>query len=186
MDGQHWLDNVRSRYKRYRRNAEDAAAQVSDHDLFCVAGGNPNSIAVLLKHVGGNLRARWRDFLTTDGEKRDRARDAEFVAEGETRETILEHWNAGWDVALAELRQLRPEDLARIVTIRGAPWTVVEAVHRNLDHVVYHTGQIVSLARVFAGEAWRTQSIAIGESDAHNARMRERHGDWWNEKRNDA
>ncbi len=179
MDGQHWLDDVRRRYDRYRRRTENASEQVNDEQFFAVPGGNPNSIAVLMKHVGGNLHARWRDFLTTDGEKRDRNRDAEFIVDGETRASVLGHWQRGWDTALAELEQLGPDDLERTVTVRGQPLSVVEAIHRNLDHVVYHTGQVVCLARGFAGNDWQTQSIARGASDAHNAMMQERHGDWW-------
>ena len=179
MDAEHWLADVRKRYRSYKRDTEDAAAQVDDEAFFREAGGNPNSIAVLMKHVGGNLRSRWRDFLTTDGEKRDRDRESEFTARGETRASVMARWNEGWTIALDELDRLGPGDLARTVTVRGAPLSVVEAVHRNLDHVVYHAGQVVCLARAFAGDRWRTQSIAPGESDAHNARMRERHGDWW-------
>ena len=183
MDGQHWLDDVRARYERYKRNTERAAAQVDDAEFFATVGGNPNSIGVLLKHVGGNLRSRWRDFLTTDGEKRDRNRDREFEVEGETRESVMAHWAAGWDTAFTELDKLSLADLTRTVTVRGAPLSVVAAVHRNLDHVAYHTGQVVFLARALVGERWQTQSIARGESDVHNAAMRERYGDWWDASR---
>ena len=179
MDGDRWLDDVRARYRSYKRDAEGAAAQVGDDAFFAALGGNPNSIAVVLKHVGGNLRSRWRRFLTTDGEKRDRRRDTEFVVDGETRESVMAAWARGWEIAFAELDGLGAGDLEKTITIRGAPLSVVQAIERNLNHVAYHTGQVVTLARAFAGDAWKTQSIAPGESDAHNDRMRERHGDWW-------
>jgi len=178
MDDREWLDDVRRRYARTKRRAEDAAGQVGDDDFFRELGGNPNSIAVVMKHVGGNLRSRWRDFLTTDGEKADRHRDTEFVAASDDRAAVLADWAAGWDVATRELDALEPADLARTITIRGEPLSVVQAIQRNLDHLVYHTGQIVTLARAFCGDSWRTQSVPRGKSDAHNATMRARHGDW--------
>lgn len=179
MNERAWLDEVIAQYRQYKKRCERAAAQVSEDDLFNALEGNPVSIAVLMKHVGGNHRSRWRDFLTTDGEKSDRERDAEFVVDGETPTSIRAHWDEGWRITLDTLDSLEPADLEKVITIRGEPHTVVQALTRNLTHLAYHTGQIVHLARHFAGDSWQTLSVAVGESDAHNARMREEWGDWW-------
>lgn len=179
MDGAAWLEEVGSLYRRYKSHCERAAAQVSDEDFFLPVGRSPHSIAVLTKHLGGNHRSRWRDFLTTDGEKRDRDRESEFIAEGETRAAIEARWEEGWAIAFESLAGLEPADLDRTVTIRGEPLSVMQAIHRNLNHVVYHTGQIVQLARHFTGDAWQTLSIAPGKSEEHNAAMRAKYGDWW-------
>jgi len=179
MNAQGWLDDVQALFRQYKRMGERAAAQVSDEDFFSALGRGDNSIAVVMKHLAGNHRSRWRDFLTTDGEKRDRDRDGEFTAEGETRASIEARWEEGWGIASASLAALAPADLERTITIRGEPYTVMRAILRNLNHAAYHTGQIVQLARHFAGDAWRTLSIAPGKSEEFNAAMRERHGDWW-------
>jgi uncharacterized damage-inducible protein DinB len=178
MDGRAWLEEVQALYRRYKDYCERTAAQVSDEDFFAVLGRSPNSIAVLMKHLGGNHRSRWRDFLTTDGEKRDRDRESEFAAEGETRSSIQSKWEEGWRIAFETLASLQPADLERMITIRGQPMSVVQAIHRNLNHVVYHTGQIVHLGRHFAGDAWQTLSIAPGKSEEFNAQMRAKYGDW--------
>lgn len=178
MVGRHWLEDVVSRYRRAQDNAERAAAQVDDSAFFATLGAQPNSIAVLMKHLGGNHRSRWRDFLTTDGEKSDRARDSEFVVDGESRAAVMAVWDEGWSIALASLEALQPDDLERTVTVRGQPHSVVQAIGRNLDHAMYHCGQIVLLARAGAGESWQTLSIAPGQSEAFNASMRARFGDW--------
>lgn len=179
MDAKTWLDEVIDEYRQMRRKCERAAEQVRDEDFFATSGDYPMSVGLQMKHVGGNLRSRWRDFLSTDGEKADRRRDAEFEHEhGETREAIEAHWRGGWSIALASLEALEPRDLERTVTIRGEPHTVTRAIQRNLTHVSYHAGQIVLLARHFAGDAWQTLSVAVGESAQHNEDMRRRYGDW--------
>jgi mannose-6-phosphate isomerase-like protein (cupin superfamily) len=178
MHGRTWLDEIEAQYREHRSLCEKAAAQVPDADFFTPCGRAPLGVGVLMKHVGGNLRSRWRDFLTTDGEKADRNRDEEFRADGETRASIIARWNEGWEVALRELRALGPEDLGRTVTIRGEPHPVPRAILRNLTHVAYHCGQIVLVARHLAGERWKTLSVPPGRSEEHNAAMREKHGDW--------
>lgn len=178
MDAQAWLDEVQGQFRQYKSTCERAAAQVSDRDFFAVLGPGENSIAVVMKHLGGNHRSRWRDFLTTDGEKADRDRDGEFVTEGETRASIEALWEEGWGIAFASLSSLGPADLETTITIRGEPHTVMRAIQRNLDHAAYHAGQVVQLARHFAGDGWRTLSIAPGRSEEFNAAMRERWGDW--------
>ena len=179
MDGAAWLKEMRSQYRKHKDQCERAANQVSDEDFFLPLGRSPHSLAVLMKHIGGNHRSRWRDFLTTDGEKRDRHREDEFTSEGETRASIHEKWEEGWNIALETLADLKPADLDRTVTIRGEPLSVMQALQRNLNHVVYHTGQIVQLARHFTGDAWQTLSIAVGKSEEFNAAMRAKYGDWW-------
>ncbi len=179
MDGRTWLEEVKTLYRQYKDQCERAAAQVDDDDFFVSFGQSPHSIAVLMKHLGGNHRSRWRDFPATDGEKRDRNREDEFTAEGETRASIEAAWEEGWGIALETLSGLKPDDLERTTTIRGQPLSVMQAIHRNLNHVVYHTGQIVQLARHFTGDGWKTLSIASGKSAEFNAAMRAKYGDWW-------
>jgi hypothetical protein len=150
----------------YRDLGERAIAQVtSDADLHRQLDGDSNSIAVIVKHIGGNLRSRFTDFLTTDGEKPDRNRDSEFEIEGApSRDRLLRWWNDGWDVALESIGSLKPDDLERTVTIRGEELLVVEALNRSVTHIAYHVGQIVYLARHFASGAWQTLSIPRGRS----------------------
>ena len=184
MDDNSGLEEINSLYRQYKKKCERAAAQVSDDDFFTTFGQNPNSIAVIMKHIGGNNRSRWRDFLTTDGEKRDRDRESEFIAEDESRSTIYEQWEEGWRIAFETLDSLEPADLERTITIRGELHTVIQALHRNLNHVIYHTGQIVQLARHFTGDAWQTLSIAPGKSEEYNTAMRVKYGDWRTNEQN--
>ncbi|MHC4137637.1 MAG: DUF1572 family protein [Planctomycetota bacterium] len=121
LNGQAWLDEVLNLFRQYKDHCERAAAQASDDEFFTPFGRSPHSIAVLMKHVAGNHRSRWRDFLETDGEKRDRHRESEFSAQGETRASVQAKWVEGWRVALETLASLEPADLARTVTIRGQP-----------------------------------------------------------------
>lgn len=178
MDPNAWLEEIRSQYHRHKKQCERAAAQISDEQFFQSLGGNPQSIAVLMKHLGGNHRSRWRDFLTTDGEKPDRHRDTEFDVEGQTRAEIEAVWNQGWRITFDSLDGLTVDDLDRIITIRGEPHSVVQAIQRSLTHLAYHTGQIVQLARAHAGDSWHTLSVALGKSEEHNAAMRAKYGAW--------
>lgn len=166
-----YLADVRSRAARLKSDAERAATQVDDEHFFARLGSDENSIATLFKHLGGNLRSRWTDFLTTDGEKPDRRRDAEFESGADTRESILEVWEAGWAALLGTLDGLDPGYLDHAVRIRGEPHTVIEALNRQLVHTASHVGQIVLLAKHFAGPAWQTLSIPRGESDAYFRRL---------------
>lgn len=178
MDHADWLHNIRSCYERHKRKCERAAAQVSDEDFFRELAPGEASIGVLMRHLGGNLRSRWRDFLTTDGEKTDRDREGEFVVDSASRGEILEEWQSGWQVAFASLDALAASDLSREVSIRGEPMGVVHAIHRNLLHVAYHTGQLILLARHWCGSRWSWLSVPPGQSEAHNEAMRAKHGDW--------
>ena len=178
MDGHGWLMEIRALYRSHKDKCERAAAQVSDREFMLPLGTTTVSIGILMKHLGGNHRSRWRDFLTTDGEKADRNRDGEFSDETETRDTVRAQWEEGWRITFGALESLEPADLERTVTIRGEPHSVVQAIQRNLAHLAYHTGQIVLLARHHAGDAWQSLSVPPGKSDEHNAEMAARHGDW--------
>jgi len=160
-----YLRDLAERFKTLRRLSERAAAQVDDDAFFATPDAETNSIAINLKHVGGNLRSRFTDFLNSDGEKPDRDRDGEFiVAPGETRAEIEAGWSAGWSVLEDALASLEPDDLVRTIHIRGEAHTVVSALNRSLAHVAGHTGQITLLAKHYAGDAWKTLSIPRGQS----------------------
>ena len=151
--------------------ADRAIAQVPDDKLRLPLDSNTNSIAVIMKHVAGNLLSRWTDFLTTDGEKPWRNRDDEFVDTFTDCGEVLEYWEKGWHCLFATLDGLREEDLEETVTIRGEPHSVHLAVHRSLAHCAYHVGQIIMIARIHAGENWETITIARGQSTAHNRQV---------------
>lgn len=155
--------------RRLQEHAEKAMAQIDDEAFFATLAEGDNSIAIILKHLAGNMRSRWTDFLTTDGEKPHRNRDSEFVIEpGDTRASLLARWEQGWLMLFEALRPLTAADLDRTVTIRGEPFTVSQAIHRQLTHYAYHVGQIVLLAKHHAGESWATLSIPRGRSSEFN------------------
>ena len=146
--------------RKYKKLGEGAIEQVSDADLFRAIDDESLSIALIVKHLHGNMLSRWRDFLTTDGEKPDRDRDSEFVSGGgETREAVMEWWSEGWAEVFSAIEALRPPDLERTVTIRGEPHSVLQAILRQLTHYAYHVGQIVYLAKHFRGVEWESLSI---------------------------
>jgi len=168
-----FLDDALALFGKYKALAEGAIAQVDDAQFFEPLGPEENSIALVVKHLAGNQRSRWTDFLTTDGEKADRQRDAEFEREsGDTRASLLDRWEEGWRTLFAALEPLGEADLARVVTIRGEPHSVLEAVGRQLTHYAYHVGQIVLLARHHAGPRWRSLSIPRGQSAAYEVSKR--------------
>ena len=157
-------DMVRT-FRNYKTLAERAMAQVSDADLHTLIDPESNSLAVVVKHVAGNLRSRFTDFLTADGEKPNRDRDSEFeMPASASRAVIMEWWESGWSVATASIEALTPEDLDRTVYIRGEAFQIVEALNRSVTHTAYHVGQIVLLARHFAGAGWKSLSIPKGQS----------------------
>ena len=154
-------------FERQKELAERALAQVSDADFVRTIDAESNSIAVIVKHVGGNLLSRWTDFLTTDGEKPTRDRDGEFVVADDTdRAAIMSVWNAGWAALSNAFATLTPADLTATVTIRGEPMTGVAAMHRALAHISQHVGQIVLLAKHYRSADWKTLSIPRGQSAA--------------------
>ena len=161
--GADFLEQLARELRSFRRTAEKALAQVDDGALFRQLDPESNSLAVIARHVGGNLRSRFTDFLTTDGEKPDRHRDGEFESPG-SRAELIAGWEAGWAALEATLAALTPADLTRTVTIREEPHTVVRALLRALAHVSLHVGQMVFLAKHLAGPSWQTLSIPRGQS----------------------
>lgn len=167
---------IRHEFDRYRTIATRALERVEDEAFFREPGPELNSLAVLVKHMGGNLRSRWTDFLTTDGEKPDRNRDGEFVIGPEDdRETLMARWDEGWDLVFAELDRLDDSQLSRTVHVRGEPHGVRAAILRQLAHAVYHVGQIVLLARMYTPE-WPSLSIPRDQSERYTRSVRKEAG----------
>ena len=163
--------SVETEFNRYRTLAEKAIEQLDDAQLNRAEEGS-NSIAVIVRHISGNFRSRFTDFLTSDGEKTWRDRDSEFEAPQWTRAQLLEAWQTGWKVVLDALAGLTDSDLPRTVTIRQQEMTVAVALHRSLAHITYHVGQIVYAAKEFRGPDWKNLSIPLGKSTELNERMR--------------
>lgn len=160
-----YLADIRRSFRNYRTLAETALGQVNDEHLIATLGADDNSIAIIMQHVAGNLRSRFTDFLTADGEKPNRDRDAEFESHpGVSRDALLSEWNAAWDLLMREIDALTPGDLDKTVHIRREPFGVVEALGRSVTHTAYHVGQIVFLAKHFAGANWTSLSIPKGRS----------------------
>ncbi|MBI2479579.1 MAG: GNAT family N-acetyltransferase, partial [Planctomycetia bacterium] len=151
--------------------ADQAVAQLPDDKLHVALDANTNSIAVIMKHVAGNLTSRWTDFLNTDGEKPWRNRDDEFVDTFADREQLLTYWEEGWTCLFATLQSLGPRDLSKTVTIRGEPHSIPLAIHRSLAHCGYHVGQIILIARILAGDDWSTITVPRGESETYNKKV---------------
>ena len=169
MDGEslarHVIEDALLSLRKTKRQADDALAQVDDRQFFAAPDPESNSLALIVKHVAGNQRSRFTDFLTTDGEKPDRNRDGEFeLGPDDTREELMARWEAGWALVLGTIGALRPEDLLTTVTVRGEAHTAFQAIERQLVHYSHHTGQIVFLAKQLAGSSWRTLSIPKGKS----------------------
>jgi hypothetical protein len=169
LDSTAYLRDVVRTFRSYKALAERAIAQVpSDADLHTQLDPASNSIAVIVKHVAGNLGSRFRDFLTTDGEKPDRNRDGEFeMPDRAPRDEMLRWWNEGWAIALASIEALTPDDLDRTVFIRGEAFLVPEALSRSVTHTSYHVGQIVYVARHLASPNWTSLTIPKGASKQH-------------------
>lgn len=157
-----------SSFRNYKKLAERAIEQVSEEEFFAAIDAESNSIAVVVKHIAGNLHSRWRDFLTTDGEKPDRDRDAEFELIEDTRESLMEFWETGWQTLFDNIEPLTEEDFSRTITIRGEPHSVVEAINRQLTHYSYHIGQIVFLAKHLKSSEWKTLSVPKDRSADFN------------------
>lgn len=155
--------------RHYKRLAERAIAQAPDEALTATLDRESNSIATIMKHLAGNMRSRWTDFLTTDGEKSFRNRDAEFETPPQTRAEMLEAWEAGWKSVFDTLEKLSDSDLSRRITIRNEPHSVMQAINRHIAHLSYHTGQIVYLAKHFASNDWKALTIPRGKSTEFNA-----------------
>src|SRR5579859_6914539 len=167
----HYLEEVRRQFRGHKRLAEGALAQLKDDQLFGSLDAEANSIAVLVKHMAGNMRSRFTDFLTGDGEKPDRNRDSEFVDPPQTREALMKLWEQGWDCLFSALEPLSDEDLKRTVMIRGEAHSVMQAINRQLAHYIYHCGQIVLLAKHLARDKWQSLTVPRGKSDSFNRRV---------------
>jgi hypothetical protein len=173
---QDFLQDSLMLFRQYKKLAEGALAQLPnpERDIFYQPDKESNSIAIIMKHMAGNMRSRWRDFLTTDGEKADRHRDTEFALERtEDRAAIMNLWEEGWACMFAALEPLTAVDMSRIVTIRHQPHTVVQAINRQLTHYSYHIGQIVFLAKLIGKENFRSLTVPRGRSEEVNAKMAE-------------
>ena len=168
----HYLEDSIDQFKKMKVHAEKALAQVSDEEFFQTIDVEANSLALIVKHIGGNLLSRWTDFLTSDGEKEWRRRDNEFiVAEENSREQLMQLWEEGWRVLFNALEPLQVEDFDRKVIIRGEPHTIVMAINRQLTHYSHHIGQIVFLAKHLKASDWRTLSIPRGKSEEFRQKM---------------
>lgn len=172
-----YLKDAIGSFKAYKKLAEKAIEQVTDQELFVTLDEEGNSIAVVMKHMAGNMLSRWTDFLTSDGEKPDRNRDMEFVIEeGTTKEAVLAYWERGWQAVFAAVEPLQPQDFERTVSIRGEAHTIVQAINRQLTHYSYHVGQIVFLAKHFRSSQWKSLSVPRNRSTEFNAKLRDQGG----------
>jgi hypothetical protein len=161
----HYLDEVRRQFRGYKRLGEGAMAQLKDAELFVTLDPESNSVAILVKHLAGNMKSRFTDFLTTDGEKPNRNRDQEFeITPNTTRDQIMRWWEEGWERVFSAIAALKPDDLLRTVTIRGEPHTVLQATNRQLAHYSAHVSQIIFLAKHLRSSEWQSLSIPRGKS----------------------
>jgi hypothetical protein len=164
-----YLKDSISLFQHYKKLGENAIAQCPDEGLFATLDEENNSIAIAVKHMTGNMRSRWTDFLTTDGEKPNRNRDGEFEAPPKTRAEILDLWDAGWKCLFTALEPLTDVHMTKTVTIRGEEHSVMQAINRQIAHYSYHIGQIVLLAKHFAGANWKALTIPKKKSAEFNA-----------------
>jgi hypothetical protein len=165
----HYLEEARRQLRGHKRMGEGAMNQLRDEDFFVTLGPESNSVAIIVKHVAGNMRSRFTDFLTSDGEKTDRFRDREFeISPATTREQVMTWWEEGWTCVFAAIDSLKPEDVLGTVTIRGEPHTVLQAINRQIAHYAQHIGQIVFLAKHLRSGEWKTLSIPRGKSEEFN------------------
>jgi hypothetical protein len=164
----HYLDEAHRQMRGHKRLAEGAMAQLRDEELFITLDPESNSVAVIVKHMAGNMRSRFTDFLTSDGEKPDRYRDQEFeLSTATTRADLTKWWEEGWERMFAAIEGLRPADVMSTVTIRGEPHTLLQAINRQIAHYAYHTGQIVFLAKHIRSAKWKSLSIPRGKSESY-------------------
>lgn len=164
-----YLESVKKQFEYYKLLGERTMVQVSDVQLFWQYNEDSNSIATIVKHLSGNMLSRWTDFLTTDGEKPSRNREAEFDGDFNTRAELMQHWDRGWKCLLDTICNLTTADLAREIFIRNMGHSVTEAINRQLAHYPYHIGQIVFIGKMCCGKSWQSLSIPRGGSEAYNA-----------------
>jgi len=166
-----YLEDSLELFRYYKKLAERAMAQVTDDQLYATLDDEMNSIGIVVKHMAGNMRSRWTDFLTTDGEKPNRDRDTEFVNPPTTREALMQAWEDGWERVFRALGPLSDSDLGRTVTIRGEAHSVMQAINRQSAHYAYHVGQIVMLAKHFADDKWQSLTVPRNRSAEFNQRV---------------
>ena len=170
MNPEQYQADVQRELRRLKKRADQAVAQITEEDFFKALDQESNSIALIIKHMAGNMRSRWRDFLVSDAEKPDRDRDQEFIVKSsDTERSLLERWEEAWELLFETLRSLDPQDLDATVLIRTEPHLVVQAINREVIHYAYHVGQIVFLAKHLAGDRWQPLTIPRGQSDEFNA-----------------
>lgn len=161
-----YLEEAGRQMRGHKRMGEAAMAQLRDEDFFVTIDPESNSIAILVKHLAGNMRSRFTDFLTSDGEKPGRFRDREFeITSGTTRSDVMKWWDEGWNCVTGAIAALKPEDVMRTVTIRGEPHTALQAINRQIAHYAQHIGQMVFLAKHLRSNEWKTLSIPRGKSE---------------------
>jgi len=167
----HYLEEAARQLRGHKRMAEGAMAQLSDDDFFRTLDPESNSVAIIVKHLAGNMRSRFTDFLTSDGEKPNRHRDTEFVIDSNTsRADVMNWWEQGWKIVFDAIASLKPEDVSRTVLIRNDPHTVLQAINRQIAHYAQHIGQIVFLAKHLKSSEWQTLSVPRGKSEEFNAK----------------
>ena len=166
-----YLRDSLSLFRYYKKLTERAMEQVTDEELFAVLDGEMNSIAIMVKHLVGNMRSRWTDFLSSDGEKTDRKRDTEFESPPATRAALMELWEEGWTYVFAALEPLSDADVERTVVIRGEPHSVMQAINRQITHYSYHCGQIVFLAKHLQSRQWKALTVPKGKSEEFSQRV---------------
>lgn len=179
-----YINSVIKQFEYYKLLGDKTISQLADDELVWQYNEESNSIATIVKHLSGNMLSRWTDFLTSDGEKEWRNRDAEFENDIHTKEAIVELWEEGWKCFLETLKKLKEEDLEKIIYIRNQGHTVVEAINRQLAHYPYHVGQIVFIGKMILNEKWQTLSIAKGKSTNYNAEKfsKEKHKEHFTEE----
>ena len=184
---QNYFEDALSSLRAYKKLADKAIAQLNDEEFFVTLDEEANSVAVIMKHMAGNMFSRWTDFLTSDGEKPNRNRDMEFVIEPQTKkDEVIDYWERGWACVFEALEPLRPEDFEKKVKIRGEEHTIVQAINRQLMHYSYHVGQIVFLAKHFRSAGWKSLSIPRNRSAEFNAYLTNEPGVADREKQFDA
>jgi len=166
-----YLQDSLSLFRYYKKLTERAMEQVTDEQLFTVLDGESNCIAIIVKHIVGNMRSRWTYFLVSDGEKPDRKRDTEFENPASTRAALMEMWEQGWDYVFNALEPLSDADMERTVEIRGEPHSVMQAINRQIAHYAYHCGQIVFLAKHLQASQWKALTVPRGKSEDFNQRV---------------
>jgi hypothetical protein len=166
-----YIEDSLSLFRYYKKLGEDAMEQLSDEQLFATLDPEMNSIAIIVKHIAGNMRSRWTDFLTSDGEKPDRNRDTEFEQPPSTRVDLLKLWSDGWERVFSALEPLSDSDLERSVPIRGEPHSVMQAINRQIAHYSYHVGQIVFLAKHLNASGWKSLSVPRNKSGEFNRKV---------------